>query len=110
MDRSEALKIWEHEFGDQEYAYDFAGRKIKRDDYGVKNQVGWVVGYMRPLSKNGTTDLGNIIIMHHHTESEKGDSYPTFTVEEVEYVVHHEAKGDYYFIEKAKDDYDDDED
>ena len=51
MDRSEALKIWEHEFGDLDYAYDFVGRKIKREDYDVENQVGWIVGYMRPLSQ-----------------------------------------------------------
>ena len=30
MDKKEALKIWEHEFGNVEYAYDFTGRKVKR--------------------------------------------------------------------------------
>ena len=32
MTKAEALKIWLHEFGDVEYAHDFTGRKIKRDD------------------------------------------------------------------------------
>ncbi|HHU80243.1 MAG: hypothetical protein ACOX40_03425 [Bacilli bacterium] len=108
MDRSEALKIWEHEFGDLDYAYDFVGRKIKREDYDVENQVGWIVGYMRPLSQNGPTHIGNIIIMHHHTAREKGDSYPYFKVEEVEYVVRYVEKGDYYFIEKVQEDDDED--
>ena len=36
--KAEALKIWEHEFGNVLYAYDFTGRKVKKDDYLVKNK------------------------------------------------------------------------
>jgi hypothetical protein len=109
MDRNEALKIWEHEYGNVQYAHDFAGRKVKRDDYLEKNQVGWVVGYMRPLSKKGTTDIGNVIIMHHHTESEKGNAYPEFTVDEEAFVVRYENTEDYYYIERVDDDDEDDD-
>ena len=84
MDKKEALLVWEHEFGSLEYAYDITGRKIKRDDYMVTNQVGWVVAYMRPLSLGGKMDDGNTIILHHHTAYEKGENYPIFTVDCVE--------------------------
>ena len=110
MDKDKALVIWNHEFGDKEYAYDFAGRKIKRDDYLEGNQVGWVVTYMRPLSSGGTTDTGNIIIMHHRSADEKGISYPQFIVDGSDFIVKHEKKGDYYYIEKVLDIDDEDDD
>ena len=56
--------------GDKEYSYDFTGRKIKRSDYLVKNQVGWVVSTPKPLEL-GKDDMGNIIIMHHRTLEEE---------------------------------------
>lgn len=99
MTRAEALKIWFHEYGDKDYANDIVGRKIKRDDYLVENQVGWVVTYMRPLAAGGTNDEGNTIILHHHTASEKGDSYPIFYVDSKKYEVKYDEKEDFYFIE-----------
>ena len=92
MKKEEALKVWLHEFGDVDYAHDFTGRKVKRDDYLVENQVGWVVTYMRPLNQGGTPDEGNTIILHHHTAFEKGDSYPEFYVDSIKYVVKHEVE------------------
>ena len=56
--KAEALKIWEHEFGDVLYAYDFTGRKVKKDDYLVENQVGWVVSFIKPLALGGPVDEG----------------------------------------------------
>lgn len=100
MTKKEALLIWQHEFGDKEYAYDFNGRKIKREDYLVANQVGWVVAYMRPLEKGGNNDEGNIIILHHNTAAEKLDKYPYFTVDEIPYVVRSSDDQTYYYIEK----------
>ena len=40
MSKDEAIKLWQNEMGDKEYAYDFTGKKIKRSDYLVKNQDG----------------------------------------------------------------------
>jgi len=107
MDKIEALKIWEHEYGNSEYAYDVTRRKIKRDDYNVDNQVGWVVTYLRPLSKGGTTDIGNTIILHFQTAEEKKDFYPEFSVNSVKYRVCHDEDGDFYYVELL-DDRDDD--
>lgn len=102
MDKKEALLIWEHEYGQADYARDVAGRKIKRDDYMVENQVGWVVTYMKPLSMGGTTDDGNTIILHHHTASEKGDSYPEFSVDSMKFRVVHDEVEDFYYIESLE--------
>jgi hypothetical protein len=108
MDKKEALKVWFHEYGNNEYAYDITGRKIKREDYQVKNQVGWVVSYMRPLELGGPNDDGNTIILHHFTASEKGMNYPVFYVDDIKYTVIHNEKQNFYYIEKA--DVEDDDD
>ena len=100
MTKDEALKIWLREFGDVDYAHDFTGRKIKRDDFGVINQVGWVVDYMKPLSLGGLQNEDNEMIVHHVTAYEKGDNYPDFEVVGVQYHVGHDEKEYYYFIEK----------
>ena len=102
MDRNKALEVWEHEFGNQEYAYDFTGRKIKKDDYLIKNQVGWVVSYMCPIALGGTTDDGNTIILHHLTADEKQDNYPEFSVDCINYTVCHEKDGNFYYIVKTE--------
>lgn len=100
MDKKEALKIWEHEFGNAEYAYDFTGRKVKQSDYLIENQVGWVVSYVRPLELGGKHEEGNVIILNHNTAFEKGLNYPNFEVVGVKYIVRYDSKGDYYYIEK----------
>lgn len=104
----EALEIWEHEFGDKEYAYDFTGKKIKRSDYQVKNQVGWVITYLCPLELGGKPDFGNTIIMHHRTFEERGMQYPRVVIDNHIYNIHHCEKDDYYYIEHELSDEDDD--
>lgn len=101
MTKELALKIWLREYGDCDYAYDFTGRKIKRDDYNIENQVGWVVAYMKPLSLGGQQNEDNDMIVHHITAYEKADNYPYFEVVGVKYKVGHDEKGDFYFIEKV---------
>lgn len=96
----EAMEIWLHEMGDKEYSYDFTGRKIKRSDYLVKNQVGWVISYLKPLELGGEDNIGNIIILHHHTFEEKGLQYPKVIIDDKEYLIHYNAKDDYYYIEQ----------
>jgi hypothetical protein len=108
MDHKEALKIWEHEFGDKEYSYDFTGKKIKRSDYLVKNQVGWVVTYLKPLELGGEPNISNTIIMHHRTFEERGTQYPQVIIDNRIYNIHHCEKDDYYYIERELDESDND--
>lgn len=100
IDKKEALKFWESEFGTKEYGYDFSGKKIKKDDYLLENQVGWIVGYIKPLEIGGEDNAGNLIIMHHRTLNEKGLSYPKFSINDVEYTAKYNEKSDYHYIEK----------
>lgn len=107
FDRKDALKIWELEMGNKEYAYDFSGKRIKRSDYNVDNQVGWVVGYIKPIEVGGPTHIGNIIIMHYRTSEEKGIEYPKFKIIDTEYEALYDEKNDSYYIEKVYNDDDD---
>lgn len=107
MDYNKALELWRDEIGDKEYSYDFSGKKIKRDDYNVKNEVGWVVGYVRPLELGGNESKGNIMIMHHRTLDEKGLNYPDFNIGHSRYTCLYDPKYDYYYIEEVLDDEDD---
>jgi hypothetical protein len=110
MDKAKALEIWDQELGEKEYVYDFAGRKIKREDYLETNQVGWVVAYMRPLQLGGTQDSGNIVVVHHRTAEDKGDRYPEFETDGQQYIIQYEENGDYYYIEKCIPEEDEDDD
>lgn len=103
MKKEEALKVWLHEYGDVDYAHDFSGRKIKRDDYKIENQVGWVVDYICPLSHGGKKNEDNMIILNHSTAFEKADNYPNFEIVGVKYEIKYDEKEDFYYIEKVMD-------
>ena len=100
MKKEDALNVWLREFGDVDYAHDFSGKKIKRDDYEVENQVGWVVSYVMPLCKGGKDNPDNMIILHHVTAFEKGDLYPDFEVTGVKYTIKHDDVDDFYYLER----------
>ena len=100
MDKIEALKIWDLEIKSKDYAYDFSGRKIKRSEFGEKNSVGWVIGYLFPLELGGKDYDGNRVIMHHETLEEKGLNYPEFSILHKKYIVTYDKNEDYYYIEK----------
>lgn len=100
MNKQKALELWKYEMQNKEYAYDFAGRKIKKTDYNEKNQVGWVIAYMKPLELGGKDYDGNTIIMHHTTCEEKGLNYPEFEIMNKLYKVVFDEKEDFYYIEK----------
>ncbi|MDD4057061.1 MAG: hypothetical protein PHF85_05385 [Bacilli bacterium] len=109
FDKKDAIKLWEAEMGNVEYAYDFSGKKIKKADYMENNEVGWVVTYLKPIELGGPTHIGNIIIMHQRTLEEKGLNYPNFTIVDQEYIIQHDEKGDFYYVEKVLSDDEDDD-
>ncbi len=100
MTKEEALLLWLDEIGDNLYAYDFSGKKIKKTDYLMNNEVGWVISYIKPPKLGGAKTKGNIIIMHHRTEEEKGNNYPEFMIGHKKYTAFYEAKDDFYYIEE----------
>jgi len=100
MTKEDALAIWLDEIGNQEYSYDFSGRKIKREDYMVDNQVGWVVTYIKPIELGGMANKGNIIIMNYLTKEQKGMNYPEFIIDYKHYIAQYDKKGDFHYIEE----------
>lgn len=100
MNKKKALELWGKEVGSKDYSYDFAGRKIKKDDFLLKNQVGWVIGYIRPLELGGKDYDGNTIIMHHTTNEEKGNFYPEFETLNKKFVIKYDDVEDFYYIER----------
>lgn len=109
MKKEIALQVWADEIGNQEYAYDFSGRKIKREDYGVKNQVGWVIAPIKPFELGGPNDKNNLMIMHHQTYEEKGNNYPIFEIINKKYIIQYDEKDDFYYIEQIIEDDDEDD-
>lgn len=107
MEKEKAIILWLEEIGDSLYAYDFSGKKIKRDDYLVKNQVGWVISYIKPIDLGGEISKNNSMIMHHRTAEEKGLHYPEFTIDHKRYLAQYDAKGKFYYIEECLDEEDD---
>ena len=109
LDKKDAFKIWEMEMGNKEYAHDFSGRKIKKSDYGIDNEVGWIITYLKPIELGGPSHIGNVIIMHYRTHEEKALNYPNFKIVDTEYIVQYNQKDDYYYVEKVLSDDEDDD-
>jgi len=102
-----ALKLWKLEMADKEYAYDFSGKKIKKEEYLENNRVGWIISYCKPLELGGPDDESNMIIMHHETVHERNNGYPKFKIVDKEYEVKYDKKNEFYYIEKVLPDDDD---
>ena len=64
---------------------------------------------MRPLELGGPNDgWKHHITPSFFTASEKGMNYPVFYVDDIKYTVIHDEKHNYYYIEKAEIEDDDD--
>jgi hypothetical protein len=79
LNRKNAMKAWEDQFGKLVQAVDFAGRKIQKGAYEQKtSDFGWMLTYLVPKNAGGSAKPENIICVHVKTAEEKGDSYPAF--------------------------------
>ena len=67
-------KFWEHEFGNSEIGFDFAGWEVRKGAYGQEgSRYGWNIDHILPKSKGGTDDYNNLQITHIDTNSERGN-------------------------------------
>lgn len=88
LNRKNAMKAWEDQFGKTVQAIDFAGRKIQKGAYEQKtSDYGWTLTYVVPKAEGGKFIPENIICVHVKTAEEKGDAYPMFTANEKKYGV-----------------------
>lgn len=88
LNRKNAMKAWEDQFGKLVQAVDFAGRKIQKGAYEQKtSDFGWMLTYLVPKNAGGSAKPENIICVHVKTAEEKGDSYPAFFANDKKYNV-----------------------
>lgn len=68
--------VWvkaEKEFGYFYFRKDIYGRSMGMQDFGKKNEHGWEIDHIIPVSKGGTDDLSNLQPLHWRSNLEKGD-------------------------------------
>ena len=53
--------------------YDYAGRKVNINKYGLNSSDGWNVDHVLPISKGGTDDKGNLQCINIKTNEIKGN-------------------------------------
>lgn len=67
--------IWQKYFNNCEFAFDFAGRKIKYSDYeNEDSELAWSIDFMRSKNLNGPNNDLNMIPVHIKTKSEKANN------------------------------------
>jgi hypothetical protein len=82
FDRATVEAVWQK--GTPEPLYlsfrkDVCGASMHRDKYGKTEQWGWEIDHIRPVSKGGTDDLGNLQPLQWENNHRKGDDYPNWT-------------------------------
>ena len=77
MSKYRNIEVWEMRLGNEEYAYDYAGRLMMKSACGNPNsKYHPTLDHIRPLSQGGCDVLGNIEICHRDTNGEKADHFP----------------------------------
>ncbi len=88
INRKSAMKIWEAQFGSNVSVVDFSGRKIQKGAYAQKtSSFGWDLIHIVPKLNGGKTEENNLLCVHVRTAEEKGDDFPSFKANEMNYVV-----------------------
>ena len=54
---------------------DFAGAWIRKDQYGLKSNFGWVIDHIKPKSMGGDDSIDNLQALHWKNNIAKGDNY-----------------------------------
>jgi hypothetical protein len=87
-------EVWQNEFGQKETATDFAGRPVRRGDYGKKQSpTGWDYDHIEPLNPNGNekhkkqyNNIANVQIANIATNREKANK-TSFSIHDTQYQV-----------------------
>lgn len=81
--KTNALRLWEENYGNARFAEDFHGNLMCRDGYGDEefcvnhwgelNYCGWNIHHILPLSCGGTYEKHNLICTNIYTNAEAED-------------------------------------
>jgi len=55
---------------------DICKTSIAKNDYGKQEKYGWEIDHIKPISKGGTDDIGNLQPLFWKNNREKSDNYP----------------------------------
>lgn len=58
------------------FRMDRCGQWMKRSAYGTTGDYGWEIDHMKPVSRGGADDLGNLQPLHWRNNRGKSDDYP----------------------------------
>ncbi|QJR43244.1 hypothetical protein HLA87_00240 [Mycoplasma miroungigenitalium] len=74
INQKKAMEIWEFWLGNKTEDKDFAGRRIVKSAYNVRNSVcGWNIDHLIPITKGGKTTYGNCYPINIKTNEIKAD-------------------------------------
>ena len=69
--------LWEEHYGNEEQAYDYAGRLMMKSACGnPRSNYQPTIDHICPLSKGGKNVKQNLVICHFDTNEEKADCFP----------------------------------
>ena len=92
MSKFRTIDAWDAVYKNQEEAYDYTGRLMKKSACGNPNsKYHPTLDHIRPISMGGADVPENLIIVHRDTNEEKGDCFP-----------HWKANGNRYHARKVK--------
>jgi hypothetical protein len=62
INKNNALKIWERDYGNAITVKDFSGNIMNKKDYGKpNNKHGWNIHHVKPKSLGGTNEKNNLV-------------------------------------------------
>jgi CRISPR/Cas system Type II protein with McrA/HNH and RuvC-like nuclease domain len=89
---SNEMTLWKKTFGNETEATDFAGRLMRKSEYGNEESLyGWNIDHICPKANGGKDSDDNKQIVNIKTNVEKGDDFPQF-----------EANGKRFQVKKQK--------